>query len=31
MNAEASKYNDVRKQQSQRDIQILGIGENGHI
>ncbi len=31
MNAEASKYNDVLEQQGQRDIQILGIGENGHI
>ncbi|MBK3966700.1 glucosamine-6-phosphate deaminase [Staphylococcus aureus] len=31
MNAEASKNNDVLEQQGQRDIQILGIGENGHI
>ncbi len=31
MNAEASKYNDVLEPPGQRDIQILGFGDNGHI
>lgn len=31
MNVEVTRYNNLLAQQGERDIQILGIGENGHI